>query len=353
LTRIVEPAKRQERRMRIVVFSSKPYDRTFLDAANRQYGYDMLFVEPRLTAETVGMAARFDAVCVFVNDRLDDAVLEQLARGGTRIVALRCAGFNNVDIPAAERLGLDVVRVPAYSPYSVAEHAAGLILTLNRKFHRAYSRVREGNFSLAGLLGFDLHGRTVGIIGTGQIGTVFARIMAGFGCRLLGHDPHPNAECESLGMASVPLNDLLAQSDIISLHCPLTPATHHLINADALQQMKTGVMLINTSRGAIVDTRAVIGGLKSGKIGYLGLDVYEEEADYFFENLSEKVIADDVLARLLTFPNVVVTGHQAFFTQDALQSIAETTLRNIGDVEKTGRSENQVTAVRIPGSPGT
>lgn len=338
--------------MRIAVFSSKPYDRRFLEAANRTYGFDLTFLQPRLAAETVGLAAGFDTVCVFVNDRLDAAVLEQLDRGGGRIVALRCAGFNNVDIPAAERLGLKVVRVPAYSPYCVAEHAAGLILTLNRKTHRAYSRVREGNFSLDGLLGFDLHGKTVGVIGTGQIGTVFARIMAGFGCRLLGHDPYPNAECKSLGMAYVTLGELLAGSDIISLHCPLTPATRHLIDAEAVRRMKPGVMLINTSRGAAIDTKAVIDGLKSGRIGYLGLDVYEEEADYFFENLSEKVITDDILARLLTFPNVVVTGHQAFFTQEALRSIAETTFRNVRDIEQAGRSENEVTTALVQGPPG-
>lgn len=339
--------------MRIAVFSTKPYDRDFLEAANRRHGYDLAYLEPRLTPETVGLAAGFDAICVFVNDRLDDATLQRLALGGTRFVALRCAGFNNVDVPAAERLGLKVVRVPAYSPYSVAEHTAALILTLNRKTHRAYSRVREGNFSLAGLMGFDLHGRTVGVIGTGKIGTVFARIMAGFGCRLLGHDPFPNDDCRSLGMAYVPLGELLARSDIVSLHCPLTPDTRHLIDAEAIRQVKPGVMLLNTSRGAVIDTKAVIDGLKSGRIGCLGLDVYEEEADYFFENLSEKVIADDVLARLLTFPNVVVTGHQAFFTQDALQSIAETTLGNISEIEASGRSENEVTLTLVQGQPGS
>lgn len=330
--------------MRIAVFSSKPYDREFLQAANEKYRYELTFFEPRLTSETAGLAMGFDAVCVFVNDRLDASVLEHLAAGGTRTIALRCAGFNNVDVPAAERLGMKIVRVPAYSPYSVAEHTAGLILTLNRKIHRAYARVREGNFSLSGLLGFDLHGRTVGIVGTGQIGTVVTRIMAGFGCRLLGHDPYRNPECESLGMEYVPLPTLLAESDIISLNCPLTPATHHLINAAAIDQMKRGVMLINTSRGAVVDTKAVVEGLKSGQIGSLGLDVYEEEADYFFENLSEQAIADDVLARLLTFPNVIITGHQAFFTEDALRSIAETTLGNLRDLEQSGRSANQVVA---------
>ena len=338
--------------MRIAVFSTKPYDRSFLEAANRDHGHELVFLEPRVVAETAGLAAGAGGVCVFVNDRVDAAALEHLAGGGTRVVALRCAGFNNVDLAAAGRLNIRVVRVPAYSPHSVAEHTAGLILTLNRKIHRAYARVREGNFALDGLLGFDLHGRTVGVIGTGQIGAVFARIMAGFGCRLLGFDVRPNGACEALGMAYVPLEELLSQSDIISLHCPLTPDTHHLINAHTIAQLKPGAMLINTSRGAVIDTRAAIAGLKSGRIGSLGLDVYEEEADYFFEDLSERVIADDVLARLLTFPNVVITGHQAFFTREALEGIARTTLQNISDVERTGGSPNQVTPERVQPAPG-
>lgn len=333
--------------MKIAVFSTKPYDREFIQAANARYGFDITFWEPRLTSETAGLAAGSETVCAFVNDRLDGAVLDRLAAGGTRVVALRCAGFNNVDLPAAERHGIAVVRVPAYSPYSVAEHAVGLILTLDRKIHRAYARVREGNFSLVGLLGFDLHGRTVGVVGTGGIGAVFARIMAGFGCRLLASDPAPDPDCEKLGVTYLPLADLLPRSDIVSLHCPLTPATRHLIDADAVGRMKPGAMLVNTSRGAVIDTRAVIEGLKSGRIGSLGLDVYEEEAEYFFENLSEKVIADDVLARLLTFPNVVITGHQAFFTRDALESIAETTLRNVREIAESGRSPNQVTAALV------
>lgn len=330
--------------MRIAVFSTKPYDRAFLDAANREHRHELLFLEPRLVRETASLAAACRGVCVFVNDRVDANVLQELAAGGTRIVALRCAGFNNVDIAAAERLGIAVVRVPAYSPHAVAEHTVGLILTLNRKIHRAYARVREGNFALDGLLGFDLHGRSVGVIGTGQIGSVFARIMAGFGCSLLGFDAKPNATCEAVGMNYVPLGELLAASDIISLHCPLTPATHHLINEQTIAQMRPAVMVINTSRGAVINTRAAIAGLKSGRIGSLGLDVYEEEGDYFFENLSERVIADDVLARLLTFPNVVITGHQAFFTREALEAIARTTLGNISDIERSGRSPNQVVA---------
>ncbi|MEO8496876.1 MAG: 2-hydroxyacid dehydrogenase, partial [Planctomycetota bacterium] len=256
----------------------------------------------------------------------------------------RCAGFNNVDLATAQTLGIRVVRVPSYSPHAVAEHAVGLLLTLNRKLHRAYGRVRDGNFYLGGLLGFDLFGRTVGVIGTGQIGTVFAKIMSGFGCKLLGYDVYPNDRCREIGLEYVELPRLFAESDIISLHCPLTPATHHLICETTIAQMKEGVMIINTSRGAVIDTQAVIAGLKSGQIGHLGLDVYEEEADVFFEDLSNEVIPDDTLSRLLTFPNVVITGHQAFFTRDALQAIAETTMHNIAEIEASGRCANEVTA---------
>lgn len=335
--------------MRIGVFSTKPHDRQFLKQANARFRHELTFFEPRLTSETAGMADGFEALCVFVNDQLDAAVLEKLAESGVKAIALRCAGFNNVDLQTAERLGIQVVRVPAYSPYAVAEHTVGLMLTLNRKIHRAYNRIREANFSLDGLLGFDLHGRTVGIVGTGEIGAVVARIMSGFGCHLLGFDPYPNADCKELGMQYVSLEELLSQSDIISLHCPLTPETRYLINAETIQQLKPGVMLINTSRGAVIDTRAVIDGLKSGRIGSLGLDVYEEEADYFFEDLSLQVIADDVLARLLTFPNVLVTGHQAFFTQEALEAIANTTLSNLQQIEQTGQSQNAVTSRKVKG----
>jgi D-lactate dehydrogenase len=315
--------------MRIVFFSSKPYDRHWFGLTNQSHGHDLTFLEPRLTLETVPLAAGYEAVCAFVNDRLDRPVLERLAEGGTRLIALRSAGFNHVDVGSARALGITVVRVPAYSPYAVAEHAVALILSLNRHLHRAYARVREGNFALDGLLGFDLHGRTVGVVGTGKIGAVFSRIMAGFGCHLLGNDPYPSDECEALGMRYVPLPELLAESDIIALHAPLTPETHHLIDRDAVARMKRGVMLINTSRGALVDTRAVIEGLKSERIGALGLDVYEEEENLFFENLSDRVIADDVFARLLTFHNVLITGHQGFFTAEALRNIADTTLANV------------------------
>lgn len=335
--------------MRVAVFSTRPYDRTFLEAANRGHGHDIAYFESRLTAETVAVADGFPAVCVFVNDRLDATVLEILSRQGTRVIALRCAGFNNVDLAAAERLGLSVVRVPAYSPHSVAEHTIALLLTLNRKVHRAHARVREGNFALDGLLGFDLHGQTVGIVGTGRIGTEVAKILHGFGCHLLAHDVRPSATCEKLGVRYASLPELFALSEIITLHCPLTPDTHHLIGAAALDRMKTGVVLINTSRGALIDTRAVIRALKSGKIGYLGLDVYEEEADLFFEDLSNKVIQDDVFARLLTFPNVVITGHQAFFTREALEAIAATTLANISRKEQGEPCANEVKLEAVSG----
>ena len=332
--------------MNVAVFSTRSYDRKFLEVANAAYGHAMTFLEPRLTLETAPLAREFEAVCAFVNDRLDAEVLAVLAGSGVRLIALRSAGFNHVDLVAARALGLTIVRVPAYSPYAVAEHTVGLILSLNRKLHRAYARTREANFSLEGLLGFDLHGRTVGIIGTGRIGSVFAKIMGGFGCRRLAYDPFPNPECVAMGVEYVTLLELFRASDIVSLHCPLTPTTHHLINGEALKQLKPGAMLINTSRGALVDTRAVIAALKSGQLGYLGLDVYEEEADLFFEDLSEQVMQDDVFSRLLTFPNVMITGHQGFFTQEALHNIMETTLKNITAFERGEGEMNMVTADR-------
>lgn len=328
--------------MRVALFSTKAYDRTFFEQANAQGEHELTFFEPRLTLQTCGLARGYPAICPFVNDVLDAAVLGELHASGIRIIALRSAGFNNVDLAAAKRLGLSVVRVPAYSPHAVAEYTAGLILTLNRKIHRAYNRVREGNFSLDGLLGFDLQGRSVGIVGTGQIGAVVARIMAGFGCRLLGYDVRPNPDCTALGMDYMSIDELFANSDIITLHCPLTPQTHYLVNAESIGRMREGVMLINTSRGAVVDTRAVVDGLKSGHIGALGLDVYEEETEYFFEDRSAQLIADDVLARLLTFPNVIVTSHQAFFTREALSAIAHTTLDNLSQFEREGRCANSV-----------
>lgn len=330
--------------MKVAIFSSKPYDREFLDAANIADGnrHELLYLEPRLDAGTARLAADAEAVCAFVNDVLDRPVLEALKSMGTRLVALRSAGFNHVDLVAARDLGIAIARVPAYSPEAVAEHTVALILSLNRKIHRAYIRVREGNFALDGLLGFDLKGRIIGIVGTGKIGICLARIMRGFGCRVLGFDPYPDPEFTEMGGEYVPLEELLAQSDIVSLHCPLTPQTHHLIDASAIAAMKQGVMLINTGRGALVETKALIEGLKSEKVGYVGLDVYEEESDLFFENLSGRIIQDDVFARLLTFPNVLITGHQAFFTQEALSVIAETTIGNITSFELSGRATNPV-----------
>ncbi|MFN6483004.1 MULTISPECIES: 2-hydroxyacid dehydrogenase [unclassified Nostoc] len=330
--------------MKVAVFSTKAYDRHFLSAANSLSQHELVFFEPRLNRDTAILAAGFPAVCVFVHDQVDAPTLEILASGGTRLLVLRCAGFNNVDLQAAANLGVTVVRVPAYSPYGVAEHAVGIILSLNRKIHRAYNRVREGNFSLDGLLGFNLHKRTVGIIGTGKIGLILGQIMKGFGCNLLAYDVYHNPELEALGGKYVELPELFANSDIISLHCPLIPETHHLINTEAIEQIKPGVMLINTSRGALIDTQAVIEGLKSGKIGYLGVDVYEQESELFFEDLSGEIIQDDIFQRLTTFPNVLITGHQAFFTAEALHNIAEATFANITDIEQGHPCANEIRA---------
>uniref|UniRef100_B8HK82 D-isomer specific 2-hydroxyacid dehydrogenase NAD-binding n=1 Tax=Cyanothece sp. (strain PCC 7425 / ATCC 29141) TaxID=395961 RepID=B8HK82_CYAP4 len=328
--------------MKVAVFSTKSYDQQFLATANGQFGHDLHFFEPRLTRDTASLARGFEAVCVFVNDELDRSVLEMLAAGGVRAIALRCAGFDRVDLKAAEELDIAVVRVPAYSPYGVAEHTVGMILALNRKLHRAYNRIREGNFSLEGLLGFELRTKTVGIIGTGKIGQITGEILFGFGCEVLAYDPYPNAAFASRGAIYVDLPELLSRSDIISLHCPLTPQTYHLIDERAIAAMKPGVMLVNTSRGALIDTRAVIEGLKSKQIGALALDVYEEEADLFFEDLSYEIIQDDVFQRLLTFPNVLITGHQAFFTETALTNIAETTLANLREIDLGKPCANQV-----------
>jgi D-lactate dehydrogenase len=328
--------------MKVAVFSTKAYDRQFLAAANSDNQHDLAFLEPRLNRDTAILAAGFPAVCVFVHDQVDATTLEILASNGTRLVALRCAGFNNVDLKAAADLGITIVRVPAYSPYGVAEHAVGLILCLNRKIHRAHNRVREGNFSLDGLLGFNLNHRTVGIIGTGKIGLILGQIMKGFGCNLLAYDVYQNPELETLGGKYVELPELFAKSDIISLHCPLIPETHHLINEQAIAQMKPGMMIINTSRGALIDTQAVIEGLKSGKIGYLGVDVYEQESELFFEDLSGEIIQDDIFQRLTTFPNVLITGHQAFFTAEALSNIADTTFANITDFEQSRPCANEI-----------
>lgn len=317
--------------MRVAVFSTKSYDEQFLTAAAGGAPHELVFFEDRLSPKTAPIAAGFEAVCAFVNDDLSAPTLDQLAGGGTRLVLLRCAGFNQVDLKAAERLKIQVRRVPAYSPYAVAEFTIGMILTLNRKYHRAFNRVREGNFGIEGLLGFDLHGSTVGIVGTGKIGLLTAKPLAAMGCRVLGYDLFPTAEFNALGGTYVALDQLFAESDIISLHCPLTPESHYMISAASLERMKRGVMIVNTSRGALVNAAAVIDALKSGQVGALGLDVYEQEADVFYENLSNEIIQDDVLQRLLSFPNVLITSHQAFFTQTALRNIAETTIGNLED----------------------
>lgn len=330
--------------MKVAVFSTKKYDREFLEMGNKGFGHELTYFEAHLSRETSRLAGGFDAVCVFVNDIADKEVIHHLSEAGVRLIALRCAGFNQVDVKAAHQAGIKIARVPAYSPHGVAEHAVALMLAVNRKISRAYNRVREGNFSLEGLMGFEIHGLTAGVIGTGKIGVSFARIMKGFGCKVLGSDPSPSPEAQKAGVEYVELFRLFRESDIVSLHAPLTRQTRHLINAESVARMKDGVMLINTSRGGLIDTRAVIEGLKSGKIGSFGLDVYEEEGDVFFEDLSSQVLQDDVLARLLTFPNVVMTGHQAFFTSNAMRNITEMTLKNISDFAQ-GKlpKENEVT----------
>ncbi|MEI7583807.1 2-hydroxyacid dehydrogenase [Runella sp.] len=319
--------------MKLAIFNTKSYDRIYFNRFNTSH--TLKFYEAGLSSESVELAAGYEGVCVFVNDQLDAEVIKQLAAKNVKIIALRCAGFNNVDLKAAQAHGIAVVRVPAYSPHAVAEHAVALIMTLNRKTHKAYNRVREGNFSLERLTGFDIFGKTVGVIGTGKIGEAFAKIMKGFGCRVLAYDVQSHPELVALGVEFVPLNDLFAASDIVSLHCPLTPQTNRLINADTLKLMKPNAMLINTSRGGLIDSKAVIDSLKSGHLGYLGIDVYEQEADLFFNDFSESIIQDDVLMRLMSFSNVLITAHQGFFTEEALTQIAQTTFQNLTDFEKS------------------
>lgn len=331
--------------MRIAVFDTHRFDRDALERASVRHGHTLTFFEPRLSSETASLAAGADAVCSFVNDRLDGEALTALAAQGVRLIALRSAGFNHVDLDAAARLGLTVVRVPEYSPYAVAEHAVAMMLTLNRKTHRAFNRVREGNFSLDGLVGADVHGKTVGVIGTGKIGAVLLRIMHGFGCRLLAYDTAPAPSlAAALGVQYVALEDVLRNADIISLHVPLTRDTRHLIDAGAIALMKPGVILINTGRGALIDTTALIAALKRGQIGAAGLDVYEEEEAVFFRDHSGEVLQDDVLARLLTFPNTLITSHQGFLTHEALANIAETTLANCDAFERGEPLRNEVRA---------
>lgn len=327
--------------MKVAVFSAKPYDISSLQQADSSIQW--LPVDCRLNAGTVAMASGCDAICAFVNDDLGEESLQALAAQGVKHIALRCAGYNNVAIAAAERLGITITRVPAYSPQAVAEHAVALMLMLSRHLHRAYNRVREDNFSLNGLLGFNFHGKTVAIVGTGTIGLACAQILKGFGCQLLGVDPNPRSEFTNLGGQYLPLTAALAKADVISLHCPLTPQTLHIIGPSQLAVMKPGTMLINTGRGALLDTQAAITALKSGQLGYLGLDVYEQEGDLFFEDLSDRIIPDDVFQRLLTFPNVVITGHQGYFTREALDAIASTTVQNLRTEAAGKRSPNALT----------
>ena len=322
-----------DNRFKIAFFDSKPYMEKVFSKCNI-YNYSFSFFQTKLNSKTVSLAAGFNAVCVFVNDKLDENVIAELKSIGISLIVLRCAGFNNVDLAACKKHNVTVARVPAYSPYAVAEHAVALMMTLNRRMHRANNRVREGNFSLNGFVGFDMHGKTAGIIGAGKIGRCALSILSGFGCRLLAYDPFPNPDVEKeIKVTFTDLDTIFAESDIISLHLPLTPENKYIIGSEAINKMKTGVMLINTSRGGLMDTRALLSGLKSGKIGYAGLDVYEEESAYFFEDVSDRVISDDILARLLTFNNVLVTSHQAFLTDEALNNIAKVTIENIRQFE--------------------
>lgn len=318
--------------LRVGVFSTKPYDEDVFAPLAQQYNVEFRFLTMALTPETAQLCSDYDAVCVFVNDNVSAQVIEALHHCGVRHIALRCAGFNNVDAQAAAKHGIAVSRVPAYGPEAVAEHAVALMLTLNRKIHKAYNRVKEGNFELTGLLGFTLHNKTAGIIGTGRIGAATVKILSGFGCRVLCYDPYPDNALLKYGIEYVDLHTLLKESHIISLHCPLTEDSYHMINSDTINKMRDGVMLINTSRGGLVDTSAIIKGLKARKIGYLGLDVYEMESELFFKDHSEQIIDDDVFERLATFHNVIITGHQGFFTREALSQIATTTLQNLNDV---------------------
>ena len=329
--------------MKVAFFSTQSYDREFMDKANQAHQHEFQYFDTKLEASTAILASDFDAVCIFVNDQADRETLELFKEEGVKQVTLRAAGFNNVDLEAAQELGIKVTRVPSYSPYAVAEHTLAMILTLNRKTHIAYERVRNGNFSLEKLMGFDLNGKTIGVVGTGNIGRIFTRIMHCLGCRVLAYDPYPNKAFEQENVVKyVSLEDMYPDVDIVSLHCPLTEDTHYLINEEAINTMKDNVMLINTSRGALVDTKAVISALKHGKIGYFGLDVYEQEENLFFQDLSGHIIQDDDIARLMTFPNVLITSHQAFFTENAMHNIADTTLQNLNQFEAGAVLENEV-----------
>ena len=327
---------------KILFFDTKPYDKDFFQKANQDFGFEISYLKTHLTPETASFAAGYDTVCAFVNDVINKAVMETLAGQGVRLIAMRCAGYNNVDLQAAYE-NIHVVRVPGYSPYAVAEHALALMMSLNRKTHKAYFRTRDGNFSINGLLGFDMHGKTAGVVGTGKIGRCLIRILVAMGMRVLAHDPYPDQEAARAGGFSyVDLPELYAQSDVISLHCPLTAETQHMINQQSIARMKDGVMIINTGRGKLIRTEDLIEGLKAQKLGAAGLDVYEEESEYFFEDFSSSMISDDILARLLTFPNVLITSHQGFFTREALTNIAQTTLDNVREFHAGGFLKNEI-----------
>jgi D-lactate dehydrogenase len=328
--------------MKVAVFSTKSYDKEYLDRFNTDNQQQLSYFEASLNTNTTALSEGYDCVCLFVNDKANKETLEKLWANGTKLIALRCAGFNNVDLEAAAKNNIKVVRVPAYSPQAVAEHAVALILTLDRKTHKAYNRIREGNFSLENLVGFNLYGKTAGVIGTGKIGQAFCRIMLGFGCKVIAYDKFPSEEMKKSGVEYLLLDEVLQQSDIISLHCPLVPETHHLIDKKAFSKMKKGVMLINSSRGAVINTLDAIDALKDEQLGYLGIDVYEQEEKLFFKDLSEMIIPDDIIARLIAFPNVLITSHQGFFTKEALEQIATVTLKNISDFEQGSVLENEV-----------
>ena len=328
--------------MKIAFFSTKSYDREYFNSANTRYGYHIDYFETQLNAKTISLANGYETIIVFVHDSIDSESIKFLADKGLKLIALRCSGFNNVDLKFACDKNVKIVRVPAYSPHSIAEHTVALLLTLIRKTHKAYNRVREGDFSIEGLMGFNLNSKSVGIVGTGRIGKITAKIFAGFGCKLFAYDPFEDDECKQYGVEYTNIERLFRESDIISLHCPLNPDTYHLVNSGSLSIMKDGVGIINTSRGAVIDSGAIIEALKNEKVGFLGLDVYEEEADLFYEDLSDKIIKDDAFARLLTFPNVLITSHQAFFTREAMQKISETTLSNINEFYDTGSCKNEV-----------
>ncbi|WP_286264075.1 2-hydroxyacid dehydrogenase [Thalassotalea atypica] len=326
---------------KVAVFSSKKYDKAFLEKYNVDTDLEFTFFESKLSRETVDLAQGFDAICMFVNDHADKFVLDHLKDFGIKVIALRCAGFNNIDIDYAARHGFKLCRVPEYSPEAVAEHTVGLMLTLSRKFHKAYNRIREDNFALDGLMGFNLHQKTVGIVGTGNIGLATTKILTGFGCKLICYDPNESEQVKQLGAEYVSLDELFRRSDIISLHCPLLNSTHHLINEDTLQLMKKGAMLINTSRGGLIDSVAIVKALLSRQLGYLGIDVYELESSLFFEDLSGEIIDDDVFVRLASLPNVVITGHQGFFTEEAISTIAKTTVGSLTTLLSNQQLDNE------------